>query len=196
MTKSYFFIPFFLLLAIYSPAGCSAAAANRNFIESSCRATTYPDLCIKSLSLYATTIQNSPCQMAVMALEVSLNRTKSTQVFMHHLIKSKGLLAKQQAAIKDCAEEVEDSLDRVTKSYAEMKSMGRATGEEFTWHMSNVETWISSALTDDTTCMNGFSDLGTSGKIKESVRAQITSVAHYTSNALALINSFAAKHKQ
>lgn len=115
---------------------------------------------------------------------------------MHQLIKFKGLLAKQQAAIKDCADEVEDSFNRVNNSYSEMKSLDQATGEEFTWHMSNVETWISAALTDDTTCMDGFSDPATSGKIKESVRAHITSVAHYTSNALALINSFAAKHKQ
>ncbi|XP_074355153.1 21 kDa protein-like [Apium graveolens] len=196
MTKSYFLISFFLLLALHSPAGSSATIANQNFIVSSCKATMYPDLCIRSLSLHATTIQNSPHQMAVIALEVSLNQTKLTQTFMHRLTKFKGLLAKQQAAIKDCADEVEDSLDRVNNSYTEMKSLGQATGEEFTWHMSNVETWISAALTDDTTCMDGFSDPATSGKIKESVRAQITSVAHYTSNALALINSFAAKHNQ
>lgn len=196
MTKSYYLIPLFLILTVHSPEGSSAVPANQNFIESSCKATTYPDLCIKSLTPSATTIQNSPHQMAVIALEVSLNRTKLAQTFMHQLIKFKGLLAKQQAAIKDCADEVKDSLDRVNNSYSEMKSLDQATGEEFMWHMSNVETWISAALTDDTTCMDGFSDPATSGKIKESVRAHITSVAHYTSNALALINSFAAKHEQ
>lgn len=133
--------------------------------------------------------------MAVIALEVSLNRTKLAQTFMNRLTKFKNLVALQQAAIKVCADEVEDSLDRISNSYIEMKSLGEATGQEFTWHMSNVETWVSAALTDDTTCMDGFSGRAMAGKIKESVQAQITGVAHYTSNALALINSFAAKHK-
>ncbi|WOH06812.1 hypothetical protein DCAR_0626240 [Daucus carota subsp. sativus] len=195
MTRSYYLVPFFLLLAFYSEAASSPIPANIGFIKSSCNATAYPDLCISSLSLYATTIQNSPHQMAVMALEVSLNRTKLAQTFMHLLTKFKGLTAKQQEAIADCKDEVEDSLDRVNRSSIEMKSLGQAGGQEFIWHMSNVETWISAALTDDTTCMDGFSDLATEGKIKESVRAQITSVAHYTSNALALINSFAAMQK-
>lgn len=75
-------------------------------------------------------------------------------------------------------------------------SLGRATGQDFTCHMSNAETWISTALTDDTTCMDGFSIRATDGKIKELVRAQITSVAHYTSNALALLQSVSTKYKR
>lgn len=58
-----------------------------------------------------------------------------------------------------------------------------------------METWVSAALTDETTCMDGFAGKGMDGKIKESVRAQVVAVARVTSNALALVNNFAAKHK-
>lgn len=146
--------------------------------------------------MYAERIKQSPQQLATTALEVSLNRTKLAQTFLKRLSKLKGLTAKQHAAIRDCLEEVEDSVERVSKACAEMKGMGRAKGEEFTWHMSNVETWVSAAITDGTTCSDGFSGREMDGKIKSSVRAQITSVAHVTSNALSLVNDFAAKHNK
>lgn len=114
---------------------------------------------------------------------------------MKRLTKFKGLKAREYAAIKVCLEEVEDSLDRVNKSCREMKGLGRAKGTDFTWRMSNVQTWVSAALTDETTCMDGFAGRVMDGKIKRSVRAQVEGVAHVTSNGLALINSFVAKHK-
>lgn len=113
---------------------------------------------------------------------------------MKRLTKFKGLKAIQYAAIRDCLDEVEDSLDRVSKSCQEMKSVDRAKGNDFTWRMSNVETWVSAALTDETTCMDGFAGRAMDDKIKASVRAQIVGVAHVTSNALALVNNFAANH--
>lgn len=62
-----------------------------------------------------TAIENSPHKMAVIGLEVSLNRTISAQTFMHRLNKFKGLIPKQQAAIKNCVDQVKDNLDRVRK---------------------------------------------------------------------------------
>ncbi|TJW23188.1 pectinesterase inhibitor domain-containing protein [Bacillus paralicheniformis] len=88
-----------------------------------------------------------------------------------------------------------DSLDRVSKSIQELKSLDRVKGQDFIWHMSNVQTWVSSALTDENTCMDGFAGRAMEGRIKTSVRAQITNVAHVTSNALALVNHFAQNHQ-
>ncbi|OPH47048.1 plant invertase/pectin methylesterase inhibitor family protein, partial [Vibrio campbellii] len=120
------------LCHVSGPAEASAAPAN-NFIKSSCSVTTYPALCVDSLSVYAERIKQSPQQLATTALEVSLNRTKLAQTFLKRLTKLKGLTVKQLAAIRDCLEEVEDSVERVSKAWAEMKGMGRAKGEEFTW---------------------------------------------------------------
>lgn len=87
-----------------------------------------------------------------------------------------------------------DTADRLSKSVRELKNTGRASGPDFIWHMSNVETWVSAALTDDNTCLDGFSGRVLNGKIKDSVRARVTNLVQVTSNALALVNSFAAKH--
>ncbi|XP_076953110.1 21 kDa protein-like [Bidens hawaiensis] len=165
-----------------------------SFIKSSCASVTYPALCEQSLSPFANSIQSSPAQLARTALAVSLKRSQSTQAYLNKLKKINGLKPRERSAIGDCLEEVSDSLDRVSKSIKELKNCDKVKGQEFIFHMSNVQTWVSSALTDENTCMDGFGGRAMEGRVKSSVRAQITSVAHVTSNALALVNNFAEKH--
>ncbi|KAM7499547.1 hypothetical protein LguiA_023961 [Lonicera macranthoides] len=182
-----------LILSLLYIAG--AAVASNNFIKNSCSATRYPALCVQSLSLYANTIKESPRQLALTALNVSLSKAQSTKTFVRRLTKFKGLKRREYEAIKDCLEELGDTVDRLSKSVRELKSMGsRSRGQDFVWHMSNVETWVSAALTDESTCTDGFGGRVMDGKIKSSVTAWITNVAQVTSNALALVNNFAAKH--
>lgn len=52
--------------------------------------------------------------------------------------------------------------------------------------MSNVQTWVSAALTNEDTCVDGFQDVD--GKVKSDVKRRITNVAKVTSNALCMIN--------
>lgn len=182
----------------FAAAAISAAAASSsgatNFIKASCSTTTYPALCIQSLSAYATVIQQDPRQLAQTALSVSLSSAQSTRTFVTKLKKFKGLKNKEYKAIADCLEEIGDTVDRLDQSIQELKNIGKAKGQEFLWHMSNVETWVSAALTDENTCVDGFAGKALDGKIKASIKARIVKVAQVTSNALSLINHYASKH--
>ncbi|KAL0304771.1 UNVERIFIED_CONTAM: hypothetical protein Scaly_3010900 [Sesamum calycinum] len=128
------------------------------------------------------------------ALSVSVDRAQSTKTFVSKLTKFRGLKPREYAAIKDCLEEVSDSVDRLSKSAQELKKLGRAGGPEYIWHLSNLQTWVSAALTDDSTCLDGFSGRALNGRIKTSIRARMTNVAQVTSNALALCNKYAGKY--
>lgn len=97
-------------------------------------------------------------------------------------------------AIKDCLEEIDDTVDRLSKSVKELKNLGESKGKDFQRHISNVETWVSAALTDENTCVDGFARKALNGKLKSSIKARIVNVAQVTSNALALINKFASKN--
>ncbi|KAM7491738.1 hypothetical protein LguiA_034659 [Lonicera macranthoides] len=185
-------LPLFLLLLHLSTAAPPSPATD--FIKSSCKATTYPALCVQSLTVYASTIQRSRRQLAQTALSVSLAKAQSAKAFVAQLAKTKGLKPREYAALKDCIEEMGDTADRLSKSVRELKNTGRASGPDFIWHMSNVETWVSAALTDDNTCLDGFSGRVLNGKIKDSVRGRVTNLVQVTSNALALVNSLAEKH--
>ncbi|KAL2335870.1 hypothetical protein Fmac_010316 [Flemingia macrophylla] len=169
------------------------AGASSNFIKSSCSKTTYPAVCVSSLSVYASRIQQDPQSLVETALSLSLNRSQSTKAFVAKCNRLKGLKSREYAALKDCAEEIGDSVDRLRRSLKEL-TLCKQQGKDFAWHISNVETWVSSALTDDTTCGDGFSGKALSGKIKDSIRASMLNLAQVTSNALSLINQYAAKH--
>ncbi|CAA7035082.1 unnamed protein product [Microthlaspi erraticum] len=193
LSISYLFSSDLTAATAASPAGVSKKAVN--FIQSSCKATTYPAVCLNSLSAYANAIQTSPKRLAETALAVTLSKAQSTKLFVSRLTRFKGLKKREVEAIHDCAEEMNDTIDRLNKSIQEMKLCGSAKNQdEFSFHMSNAQTWTSAALTDENTCSDGFSGRFMDGRIKNSVRARIVNVGQETSNALSLINAFAKKY--
>ncbi|XP_020208706.1 21 kDa protein [Cajanus cajan] len=193
MAKASLFLTLLSAACIVATATSTSASSPSSFIKSSCSSTQYPALCVSSLSVYASSIKQDPHELVQTALSVSLNRTETTKAFVAKCNRFRGLKAREYAALKDCAEEISDSVDRLRRSLKELK-LCKGKGEDFTWHISNVETWVSSALTDESTCGDGFAGKGLNGKIKDSIRAKMVNVAQVTSNALSLINQYAAKH--
>ncbi|KAJ4952434.1 hypothetical protein NE237_029266 [Protea cynaroides] len=186
------------ILCIAASTAMSASVNKRSssieYIKSSCNATRYPSLCFQSLKVYANKIQpNNNQQLAQAALSVSLSKARSAAAYVSKMTKTKGLKAKEYQAMKDCVDNMGDSVDRLSKS---IKEMGQSTGQsDFSWHMSNVQTWVSAALTDDNTCVDGFSGNGMDGNVKTAIKSRVIIVAQLTSNALALINRYASMHQ-
>lgn len=127
-------------------------------------------------------------------MSVSLDRAQSAKAFVHKLTKFGSLKPREKAAIKDCLEEINDTIDRLSKSVDELKKMGQSKGQDYQWHRSNVQTWISAALTDETTCVDGFGGKVMNGRLKTSIGTRFVNVERITSNALALINKFGNKY--
>lgn len=140
-------------------------------------------------------IQRNEQHLAIVALSVSLARARSAKGFVTKMTKVRGIKAREYQAVKDCIENMSDSVDRLSQSVREIGHMGRAVGEDFVWHLSNVQTWVSAALTDENSCLDGFSGHLMDGNVKAAIRHRVTNVAQVTSNALALVNRFASKHK-
>ena len=90
--------------------------------------------------------------------------------------------------MQDCVEQLSDTVDELRRSIAEMSDL-RASNFEMI--MSDVQTWVSAALTDETTCNDGFQEITAATDIKSTVRRLVIQVAQLTSNALALINKLA-----
>ncbi|CAL5364232.1 unnamed protein product [Camellia sinensis] len=183
-----------LTLFILYSADITKSTVPTNFIEASCSATRHPELCVKSLSIHANAIQKNPYILTQTALTVSLALAESTKANMLKLTSIKGLKAPEYGALKDCLDQIDDSVDRLSQSIREIEKLSEAQGEDFMWHKSNVQTWSSSALTDIKTCEEGFSGQTLDGKIKASVQGQVTNVEQLISNALALIKQCEAKH--
>ncbi|KAK1381867.1 PMEI domain-containing protein [Heracleum sosnowskyi] len=167
-----------------------------NFIRISCRATLYPVLCYQSLSVYASKIQQNERQLAKAALSVSLAKARFTTMFVSKLTKVSGIKTRELRAVQDCMDNMGDTVDQLSRSLEELSHMNRIHGgQDFMWHMSNVQTWVSAALTNENTCSDGFAGNFMEGNVKAVVNRRIVTVAQVTSNALALVNRFAERHQ-
>lgn len=179
-----------LLIAVFFTSSISFISAlektNVEFIRTSCGLTTYPTLCFNSLSSRSGAIQTSPKLLAQAALSVTLDKTRSTSLAMVKLSQVHVMAPLEVAAMKDCIELLSDAVYELKKSLEEMSQPG---SKDFRLVKSDIQTWVSSALTDEDTCSEGFVN---DPKMKSVVRGKIVNVAHLTSNALALINNYAS----
>ncbi|GJY03480.1 pectinesterase inhibitor 10-like protein [Tanacetum coccineum] len=167
MTRSYSINSLALIILLLSFSINLISALEKTsleFIRTSCGLTTYPTLCFNSLSSKAGAIQTSPKLLAQTALSVSLDTTITTSSSMVKLSQVHGM-APRWLPEKDIASQRKDCLVLLSDY-----------------------TWISSALTDEDTCSEGFAN---DPKMKNVVRGKIVNVVHLTSNALGLNQNYA-----
>jgi pectinesterase inhibitor-like protein len=95
------------------------------------------------------------------------------------------------AALTDCSELIGDATDLVMKSEKEGTGLEGKVGSQVTRWIGNAQTWLSAAITDESTCADGFVDVsgGTSDDVERKVRKKVMRAKQLTSNALALVNS-------
>ncbi|KAL6988196.1 hypothetical protein U1Q18_013943, partial [Sarracenia purpurea var. burkii] len=103
-----------------------------------------------------------------------------------------GADSRASAALHDCSTVFGDAIDQIRGSLMQMKRLGSG-GESLRFQMSNVQTWMSAALTNEETCIDGFQNVDDDGRVKAEVCDRAVKVKEVTSNALALVNNFAAK---
>lgn len=180
------------------PSGDADGDGDADFIRSSCNTTLYPDVCFTSLSRYANAVQQSPGQLARVAIAVSLSKVHRAASYVSNLTREAdyGGSTRAALALHDCFSNLGDAVDEIRGSLKQMRQIGGGGGgagaNSFLFQMSNVQTWMSAALTDEETCTDGFQDV-TDCPVKTDVCDRVTNVKKFTSNALALVNSYANK---
>lgn len=185
-----------LLITVQHTAGAIINPTPLEFVKTSCKTTLHPAVCVNSLSSYASSIQGNDQQLARAAIAVSLNNAKSAAAFISKLAGTSKLKPRESQALKDCVSSMASCVASLTQSVQELGKMARFKGQNFAWHMDNVLTWVSSALTNQNICTGGFSDNSMNGQVKDAVNKKMSSVSQVTSNALALVNGFALRHKE
>lgn len=170
------------------------------FIKASCKNTLYQDLCIRYLSKFTNPTMEDPQQLAHIALSVSLSRALHTRAYLMKVTQELNIMknTRDYSSVQDCLSQINDSVDQLEQSMREIGLLKRlsslAIDNRFLWHISNVETWVSTALTDANTCVNSFSGHKIS-KLKALIRVRAQNVVEVTSNALALFHGYAAKYR-
>ncbi|CAI0404902.1 unnamed protein product [Linum tenue] len=172
-----------ILLSTYPAHFCTATSENDEFIRTSCGATRYPELCYSTLSPYAADVGNSFPQLVTAALRVAQDGAVSTCSAVRSLARAGPRRMKGSelaaGAVSDCVGNMKDSVDQLKDSMA---------GPDFAMELGNMQTWVSAALTDEDTCVDGLEGSAMNGKVRDEIRRRVVWVAQLTSNSLALIN--------
>ncbi|KAG2320944.1 hypothetical protein Bca4012_056036 [Brassica carinata] len=182
-----------LILTVHSQPS-SLPSDDSDFIRTSCNTTLYPNLCFSSLSNFSSSVHNDPALLARAAISVTLSNALELGSYLSNVT---ALLESQEenephptaaAVFHDCFENIKDAVDEMRGSMKQMRDLV-STGslESFRFQMSNVQTWLSAALTDEETCTDGFKDVHDEPR-KDEVCARVDDVKKLTSNALALVN--------
>ena len=126
------------------------------FIKSSCKVTRYPQLCVTSLSSYAGSLKPTLSDLVKAAMNVSLVEGRTVSVWAADLEK-KGttttMSERERAALHDCIQNFNDTVEEIQKSLSDMEQLKRGNLNP---QMNDMQTFMSAALTDQDSCLNGF----------------------------------------
>ncbi|XP_072975105.1 pectinesterase inhibitor 9-like [Typha angustifolia] len=106
-----------------------------------------------SSSTNSSQVPNSTSiEIACAAVRATLTEAKRVHEYMTtSLAKDDGGVGRQ--AVADCEDCFEEAVGELRDSVEELT---RLEEETFGWQMSNVETWVSAALTNQVTCLDGL----------------------------------------
>lgn len=108
----------------------------------------------------------------------------------------KAINATEYQTVEDCKQQIDSGIEQLGQSIKEIRRLGNArnavTDDSFT-RIDNVETWVSSALTDASDCVAQF-PVRNMSKLKATIKGKVLNVAQVTSNALALFHRYAARY--
>lgn len=180
----------FILLAVclINSVQLVSGNGNQNNVQKACSVTRYQDLCIHSLASFSSSAKSSPSRWARAAVSVTLGEAKSVAQYLLALQKHSGINGRRsRVALSDCIECFQNAIDELHKSLGVLRSLSRTT---FDTQMGDLNTWLSAALTNGDTCLDGFE--GQRGRQVKLLQNKVLKATHITSNALALANKLAA----
>uniref|UniRef100_A0A1J3JT10 21 kDa protein n=1 Tax=Noccaea caerulescens TaxID=107243 RepID=A0A1J3JT10_NOCCA len=183
------FITFALLFFLLSLNLTSSSPSKPNsYVQNACSVTHYQDLCVQTLSPFSSVAKNSPSKWARAGVSVAISDNKD---LLRYLLKTRRSTfgKRDRVALSDCRELLQDSLDNLHKSLAVLRSL-RAS--EFQRQMSDLATWLSTALTDKDTCLDGFEKTSTKSSAVRKLQERVTTSMYLSSNSLALLNKLVA----
>ncbi|KAL5738560.1 hypothetical protein ACOSP7_031321 [Xanthoceras sorbifolium] len=159
-------------------------------ISKTCSKTLYPTLCVNSLLQFPGSLTASEQDL----VHISFNMT--LQHFSKALYYSTGISYLQmdprvRSAFDDCIELLDDSIDALSRSLGTVAPTpgggnNNNIGNANIYNREDVMTWLSTALTNQDTCTDGFADVN--GDVKNQMAAKLKDLSELVSNCLAIFS--------
>ncbi|KAJ1401636.1 Pectinesterase inhibitor domain [Sesbania bispinosa] len=146
-----------------------------------CNVTHFPDSCFAAVSSSA---QNPTDPEAILSLSLRASIDELTR-----LASSLGAKASNSkgSALADCKDQIDDALSRLNDSLSAMAAVPGSGGVTLTDRkISDIQTWVSAAMTDQQTCVDGLEEAGSVAAVAE-VKSMMKRSSEYVSNSLAIV---------
>ncbi|KAJ4874083.1 Pectinesterase inhibitor domain protein [Raphanus sativus] len=157
-------------------------------LTSACSSTRYPELCISAVSTSGGVKLTSQKDVIEASLNLTTTAVEHNYFTVKKLIKNrKGLTTREKTALHDCLETIDVTLDELHEAvedlhlYPNKKSLRE--------HAGDLKTLLSSAITNQETCLDGFSHDRADKKVRKALLKGLIHVEHMCSNALAMIKN-------
>ncbi|KAG9153289.1 hypothetical protein Leryth_027564 [Lithospermum erythrorhizon] len=150
-----------------------------SYIQSLCKSTPYPETCFKTLKL-SIDINIGPhlLNSLLQTLQTALSEaTKISDLFYNGGYNN--IIEKQKGTFQDCHELHQTTVSALKKSVSKMGSFGSR-------NVADARTFLSAALTNKITCLNGLSSA--SGSAKPTLLNSLDNAYKYVSNSLSLLS--------
>ncbi|TVU31252.1 hypothetical protein EJB05_22933, partial [Eragrostis curvula] len=173
-----------------APPPCAAPPPpTAAFLRARCATTMFRVTCYESLIPYGCAFQTSPIKLARAATDVNHARLRALSKRVKELVAIGGA-GVAAAALRDCASTVSSAAGLAKQSAAELAKLDAAAGRsQVRWAVSNAQTWLSAAMTNEVTCADGLVAAGVAASpASGEVVMGVVSARELTSIALALVN--------
>jgi pectinesterase inhibitor-like protein len=151
--------------------------------------------CYESLIPYACTFQTNHVKLARAAADANLAWLRGFSKHVKEVaVRASGAGGVEAAALRDCAGTVSSAADLGKQSAAELAQLDASGGvaagrKKVRWSISNAQTWLSAAMTNEATCADGIGVVGAAmSPAAREVVIGVVSAKERTSIALALVN--------
>ncbi|OIW17544.1 hypothetical protein TanjilG_22656 [Lupinus angustifolius] len=160
-------------------------------IKSACSSTLYPELCFSTITSEPSSVTNKVSthkDVILLSLNISTGTVERNYFTIKKLINQKGRSKREKVALHDCLETIDESLDELKKAIDELKDYPTSKKSLFQ-HADDLKTLLSSAITNQETCLDGFSHDEACKRTRKNVEGGQVHVERLCSNALAMVKN-------
>ncbi|RDX75484.1 Pectinesterase 3, partial [Mucuna pruriens] len=155
-------------------------------IKSACSSTFYPELCFSAIATEPNVTHKVSSHRDV--IEVSLNITaravEHNYFTVKKLIGRHDLTKREKTALHDCLETIDETLDELKEAQKDLQLYPNK--KTLYQHADDLKTLISAAITNQVTCLDGFSHEDADKRVRKALEEGQVHVEHMCSNALAM----------
>ncbi|XP_057872545.1 pectinesterase-like isoform X2 [Cryptomeria japonica] len=156
-----------------------------NAVNDGCSSTLHPELCVSSLcSFGGLSSEAGPMEIVNDAVSVDILAVEKAKAHLSGLSRV-AVTPRQLGALQDCIQLFDLTLSDLEKS---LLNVSNSNSNFLAWRQAfDVETWLSAALTNQATCLEGFQEA--SGGRQISFSSNLRNVSRLLSNSLALVKN-------